>query len=240
MKNLLKYLSAILALTALTTASAKTDDAISDDKASGHSGRESFYFEALAGMGGAGSRNTITGPAVTAGTLLDAYTQAPRSGQVEVGRTLGSFRLGLNFSYSHAYAESVRVTTVTPAEISNVMHTVGYPNYYREYLSCMVKGYYDLALCEKLDAFVGLGLGVTSARVGAIELADYGVSTGYFSKTLFTWGLDVGLAWHVAKRVDLVAKYAFQYIPGFDIKGVDASFDRSLLNSICLGVRFHL
>ncbi len=235
MKNLLKYLSAILALTALTTASAKKDD-----DSSSHLGRESFYFEALADVG-LHSRNTITGTAVPATeTEIEAKHKALFGGQAEIGMTQDSFRVGLNFSYNRANSNDFQVTTLAAAAADNTVADVKSPDYRREYFSYMIKGYYDMALSEDLDAFFGLGLGAASVRVGAIALADHGVNADKFSKTLFTWGLDLGLAWHATEQVDLVAKYGFQYIPGFDIKGVEAGFNRSLLHSICVGVRFHM
>lgn len=240
MNKITKYLLTALSLTLASTAFARESQKSSSSSST--LGRESLYFEALVNAG-LHQKNKIEGEVVPSNVDLEAKYKALFGGQGEIGMTQDSFRLGLNFSYLRANGKEFVATTTSGEGDDQTTEdvTLDKDKYRRDFYSYTLKGYYDMALSQDVDAFIGAAIGASTVRTGILPLEAYGVSTEEsFTKTLFTWGLNAGLVWHASERVDLVARYDFQYIPSYDIKEVKAHFNRTLLHSFGFGLRFHL
>ena len=235
-----KYLLASLSI---ALGAASLAQAASEKASSSTLGRDSMYFEALVNTG-IHQKNELSGDAVGDNRVVEAKYKAMFGGRAEVGMAQDSFRVGLNFSYNRANGKEFDVATTTgtgdAATVTNDKAEAG--KYRREFFSYMLAGYYDMPLSEDLDASVGVALGAATVRTGqitALEAQGLNTTSG-FTRTLFTWGLNAGLAWHATERVDLVARYDFQYVPSYELKGINASFNRTLLHSFGFGLRFHL
>lgn len=231
-----KYLLASLSI---ALGAASFAQAASEKASSSTLGRDSMYFEALVNTG-IHQKNELDGKAIDENTVVEAKYKALFGGRAEVGMAQDSFRVGLSFSYNRANGKEFNSTTTVAGseDPTNTKYEAG--KYRREFFSYMLAGYYDMPLSEDLDASVGVALGAATVRTGHITTLDSLNTTSGFTKTFFTWGLNAGLAWHATERVDLVARYDFQYVPGYDLKGVNASFNRTFLHSFGFGLRFHL
>lgn len=233
-----KYLLASLSI---ALGAASLAQAASEKASSSTLGRDSMYFEALVNTG-IHQKNELDGKDVGENRAVEAKYKALFGGRAEVGMAQDSFRVGLNFSYNRANGKEFDVATTTgtgdAATLTNDKAEAG--KYRREFFSYMLAGYYDMPLSEDLDASVGVALGAATVRTGQVTTLDDLNTASGFTRTFFTWGLNAGLAWHATERVDLVARYDFQYVPGCELKGIDAKFNRTLLHSFGFGLRFHL
>ena len=85
---------------------------------------------------------------------------------------------------------------------------------------------YDIDLTEKIDLFLGVGVGVNGANVK--------LSNNNFKDTLFAYQLLGGYAWQVAERI--AARFVYKY---FTTAG-SQHFERLDSHNLELGVQVDL
>ena len=177
----------------------------------------------------------VEGDVTIGGTKYDLEADIDSSFgyDIEFGKKIENWRLGLSYTHTSPKQSSVTATTGGVGATASISPK---PTY--DVDAIMFNVYRDFPKDGKFSPYVGVGLGSTSIEMQTYTttVAGTDVTVTDDGRSLFTWDVKAGVTYELSEKTDLYGEFSYGSTSSFDEDGIN--YDGIKSAQIGAGVKF--